>query len=223
MSLQYILLILFIIAAVFVTALAAAAIFAGIFGKKYIYRFLKPNMRDIERDLNRLYAKHPNKSPDELAKIVIRKNALFLGLLGAVFGVGGVFFEFFGIAIDTSVSTLRQMKMAHIITAIYDNADVDPDDLEIKYMTTVLGGVGMIRLILIVIGKIIGTSIPGVGGLVGFAINYLLTISIGRAAVTWNKEETVRGRTIDKLNQLRASTTNAANNAWDRVKLNQQR
>lgn len=188
------LLILFVVLGVVLVLFLLLAAWVFLYLKRQAIRHLRPNPHDIHRDLERLRRTHANLSTDELAAKVVNNQALFLGLTGVLSGFGGIVSALIGMPLDLSVSTLRQMKMVHMLTAIYGNDDLDPEMLEIRYMSLVLGGAGAAKLLLRLIIKLIGESIPFVGSVAGFVINSMITKSIGEAAITWNKGETLRQR-----------------------------
>lgn len=140
---------------------------------------------EVQRDLERLRRTNAGLGPDELAAKVINSQALFLGLTGALSGLGGLAFALVGMPIDLSVSTLRQMKMVHLLTAIYGNDDLNPEELEVRYMSLVLGGAGAAKLLLRLDVKLVGESIPLVGSVAGFGINWMITKSSGLFALIY--------------------------------------
>lgn len=218
MSYEYIFLFLFVVLVVFLVALAAIGIWAFFFGKKLIYRLLKPNPHDIHRDLERIQRLYPNESADELAARIIRQNALFLGFVGIFSGLGGFITTIVGTPLDISVSTLRQMKMVHIITALYGNDDLDSDALEIKYMSLVLGSAGASKLLFFIILKMLGNTIPFAGSIFGFSLNWFFTKSIGESAIAWNNGESLRERGRNKFQELKEKTVSTTDAAWQKVK-----
>lgn len=202
--------ILFAVGLLLLMFITTVVVFA-VLGRKWIARNLKPNPYEIHRDLERLRRLNPNADINELASRLISKNALILGVIGAVTGMGGIFFSLVGMPLDLSVSTLRQMKMVHIITALYGNDDLDPDTLELRYMTLVLGGSGITsiasKFITRILTKTVGTSIPLLGSIVGFGFNWIITKSIGEAAIAWNRGETIREHSVLRIQQFKKSFT----------------
>jgi uncharacterized protein (DUF697 family)/uncharacterized protein YneF (UPF0154 family) len=192
--LRTLLLVLLVLVAVAFVLFAVLAVWVFFYLRRQVRQNLRPNPQQIHTDLERLRRANPTLGPDELAAKLINSQSLFLGLTGALSGLGGLAFALVGMPIDLSVSTLRQMKMVHMLTAIYGNDDLDPEELEVRYMSLVLGGAGAAKLLLRLVIKIIGESIPLVGSFAGFGINWMITKSIGEAAVSWNKGQTLRER-----------------------------
>lgn len=207
--LRTVLLVLLILVAVAFVLFTVLAVWVFFYLKRQVKRHLRPNPHEIHRDLERLRRTHPDLGPDELAARVIRTQSLFLGLTGALSGLGGLAFALIGMPIDLSVSTLRQMKMVHMLTAIYGNDDLDADELEMRYMSLVLGGAGAAKLLLRLVVKLVGEAIPFVGSVAGFGINWAITQSIGEAAVSWNKGQTLRERSAQLYREKRVRLAEA--------------
>lgn len=203
MSLENIIVAMVVISALVIIFSILSALFFVIWSKKQVARYLKPNPYQLRKDLERLEKQYPFHSKEELAKLVVNKNALFLGLIGALSGLGGVFLALVGIPLDLSVSTLRQMKMVNMIAAIHGNEDLDPDVFEIQCMSLVLGGVGVTKILTRIILKLVGTSIPGIGAIAGFVINWSVTKSIGETAILWNKGESLKGKASVKYQSVK--------------------
>jgi uncharacterized protein (DUF697 family) len=169
--------------------LLAAAVWAAIYGKRYAYRFLKPNPRDVQNDLERLRRKYPNSSADEIASKYVGSQAVFLGMVGLLTEVWGFIIPVLGFTIDASFTTLRQMRMAHVVTALYGGDDTtDPEEMEMRFMA--MAGLG--SLVPRLLFKVVLGEIPIFGGVVNFAINWGVTRSIGAAAITWGRGRTIR-------------------------------
>jgi uncharacterized protein (DUF697 family) len=187
---KYVVLFVVVAVVVFLLMLAAAAVWAAVYGKRHAYRFLKPNPRDVQSDLERLRRRYPHADADELASNYVKSQALFLGLVGLTTEVWGFLIPVLGFTIDASFTTLRQMRMAHVITALYGGDDTtDPQELEVRYMAMVGAGTLLPRLLL----KGVGGEIPMLGGVINCAINWAVTRSIGAAAITWGKGRTISG------------------------------
>jgi uncharacterized protein (DUF697 family) len=204
--LKYIILVVVVGLALFLLLSAAAAVWAFFYGKRYAYRFLKPNPRDVQNELERLRRKYPNSSVDEVASKYVGDQALLLGIVGLTTEIWGCLFPVLGFTIDASFTTLRQMRMAHVITALYGGDDkTDPEEMEMRYMAMV--GLGSLapRLVL----KFIGGEIPVLGGVINFGMNWVVTRSIGGAAITWGRGKTIREVASDTWAN-RASVVEAA-------------
>lgn len=187
--------------------LTATALF---FGRKAIQqrvaRFLRPNPNDIQRDLVRLRNKFPNSSVDEVATKYIAEQAVLLGIVGFMTEVWGFFIPILGFTIDAGFTTLRQMRMVHVITALYGgNNQLDAEDMEIRYMAMVGVGTLLPRFIL----KFLAGEIPFVGGVINFGINWLVTTSIGKTAIGWNTGKSGREIISSEARRLKASALSA--------------
>ena len=183
--------------------LMAVLLFTYFYLRGQIARYLIPNPLEIARDLERLARVHPQLDEDALAHVVIKSTATFVGIVGFITGIGGFFVAIIGLPFDLAVCTRRQMKMVQIITAIYGNADLDPDMLQARYMALVAGGAGAGWILKKAVPKLLGESIPFLGAFVGFGFNWVATRSVGKAAIVWNKGETLRAVAAGKYQQLR--------------------
>jgi uncharacterized protein (DUF697 family) len=177
--------------------------FAVFYVRKQLSRYLVPNPLEIARDLDRLARTHGQLSEDALAHLVIKSTAIFVGVIGFVTGLGGIFVAIIGLPFDLAVCTRRQMKMVQVITAIYGNADLDPDLLQARYVLLVTGGAGAGLILKKAVPKLLGEAIPFLGAFVGFGFNWASTQSIGRAAIVWNRGETLKAVAAGKYRQLR--------------------
>jgi hypothetical protein len=178
--------------------LAIVGIIAFLFGRKEmqkrIYKFLKPNLNDIEQDISRLNLKYPNFSPNEIAHAHVKEQAKFLALTAFITEI-----PIFGTVVDISFTTLKQMRMLHVITALYGNDRLDPEELETKYMAMV-GGTSFLGRALI---KGITGEIPILNGFINCGLNWSITRGIGEVGIGWNEEKGVWITTKQTLENAR--------------------
>src|SRR5258707_2279603 len=207
------------VALFFIVLLLLAAAVALLFGRRAVQariaRFLKPNPNDIERDLVRLKKRFLNMEVDNLAAKYVSEQAVLLGVVGFMTEVWGFVFPVVGFAIDAGFTSLRQMRMVHVIAALYgDNDFVDSEDMEIRYMALVSVGTLLPRFVL----KFLAGEIPVVGGIANFGINWFVTTSIGRAAIGWNTGKSAREIVSGELKRLRSTALTAKEAAAGVVK-----
>lgn len=219
MSNWSVVLIIIVVALLFLVFLILAAAAAFLFGRKAVQariaRYLKPNPDDVERDLMRLRNKFQNMEVDEVAEKYISEQAVLLGIVGFMTQVWGLAFPVMGFAIDAGFTTVRQMRMVHVIAALYgDNDQLDSEDMEIRYVALVGVGTLLPRFVL----KFIAGAIPVVGGIANFGINWFVTTSIGRTAIGWNTGKTAREIVSGELKRLKSTALTAKESAAGVVK-----
>src|SRR5207244_2422384 len=158
-------LIVVVVALVFIVLLLLAAAAALLFGRRAVQtriaKYLKPNPDDVHRDLVRLQKRYPNMEVDDVAAKYISEQAILLGIVGFMTEMFGFALPLVGFAIDAGFTTIRQMRMVHVIAALYgDNDQLDPEDMEIRYMALVGVGTLLPRFVL----KFLAGAIPVIGG-----------------------------------------------------------
>lgn len=207
-----IILILLVFFVLFIAFLVILSIIAFFFGRKElqkrIYKFLKPDPNDIQQDMNRLQLKYPNMNADAKAAAYIKDQAKFLALVGFLTEI-----PLLGAVLDISYTTLRQMKMLHVLTALYGNNRLDPEELEMRYMAMVGGSNLSLRLIV----KFITGEIPIVSGLINAGINWFATKKIGEIGIGWNKEETLLQIAKRQTLEAKEKALSAGNTAFNTV------
>lgn len=192
--------------------LVLLAVIALIFGRKElqkrIFKFLKPNPQDIQDDLHRLSLKFPGANPDEMASAYVKDQAKFLALVGFVTEI-----PLLGSALDISYTTLRQMRMLHVIAAIYGNNRLDPEQLEIKSMA-VVGGASAVGRILV---KAVTGEIPVLSGFINCGLNWFITNRIGEIGIGWNKEQSIWTTAKGTLEETKRKAIDAKDEAVNKV------
>lgn len=219
MSTWTVVLIVIVVGLVFIVLLLLAAATALLFGRRAVQariaKYLKPNPSDIERDLVRLKKKFPSMEVDEVAAKYVSEQAVLLGVVGFMTEMFGFALPVVGFAIDAGFTTIRQMRMVHVIAALYgDNDLLDPEDMEIHYMALVGVGTLLPRFVL----KFLAGEIPVIGGIANFGINWFVTTSIGRTAIGWNTGKSAREIVSGELKRLKSTALNAKESATGVVK-----
>lgn len=175
--------VVFFLLLVLLVIIGAIAVF---FGRKkiqkYIYKHLKPDATTIQQDLDRLVLRFPNTSVDEIATNHVKEEAQFLAWVGLL-----TIIPLLGFVIDISYTTLRQMRMLHVITALYRNDRLDPEKLELKYMG-IVGGANLVGRLLV---KGTTSEIPIGSAVINALLNWLFTRQMGKAGIAWNKERSL--------------------------------
>lgn len=217
MSFEIIILLIAIAIFLFIAFLLILAVIV-IFFRKQVEKFLKPDPNDIQRDLERLRLKYPNLGVDEIASNYVSEQAKFLGLVGFMTEVWGFFIPVLGFTIDASFTTLRQMRMVYVITALYGgkNTHLDAEQMQVQYQAVVGASSLIPRLIL----KFVIGEVPIVGGIANAIINWVVTNEIGKVAIGWNTGKTVREVMSEQFDHLKNSTLSLKDSAINIVKPN---
>ena len=165
-------------------------------------RLLQPDMAQIRANYEKLRATQKDVTPETLINRIIHRQALRSGLVGALTSVGGIFTLPLALPIDLFTTARQQTEMLHFIAWAYkgdswEQADVLnlPQALSLRLNTTgsdllVEGGQRVSRYILrrlalLIAEKSFAKLIPGIGLIIGFAINYITTQALGRIASRW--------------------------------------
>lgn len=210
LSIVIICVVVFFLLLVLLVIIGAIALF---FGRKQIqkriYKYLKPDATTVQQDLDRLLLRFPDSSVDQIATNHVKEEAQFLAWVGLL-----TIIPLLGFVIDISYTTLRQMRMLHVITALYKNDRLDPEKLEIKYMGIVGGANLVVRLLV----KGTTSEIPIGSAVINAFLNWFFTMQMGRAGIALNNERSLwaaakvgAGEMKDKLLVARDAAREAVN------------
>lgn len=166
-------------------------------------RFLTPDTDDLHRSFEQLKARHPTASPQQLVNKIIRRQAIRSGLIGAVTSVGGLPLLPFGMTIDLYASARIQNATLHFIAWALNPQGASANTPILSLAQTLkLGEGGQLddllsnqtqqwglglsrRLVTMITEKAFAKLIPGLGFIIGFAVNYAITQGISQLAVRW--------------------------------------
>lgn len=180
-----ILIVLLILIAVFFAIVIGLVILAYVFRKRWraiLQNIVLPDSGAIEAQFNEYRAAGQSESADELVKLIINKHANKAGLIGAATGVGGVFLDVVGLPVD-AVSVLRvQASMIFLIAfARGYKHDLSEED-KLKLVLVLSGSNQVVRYVGRYLVKIVLTSVPGAGAVVGYILNYAALKGTGEVA-----------------------------------------
>lgn len=153
--------------------------------------FLKADLPALQQRFDSLKAANPDLPQDQLVHKIIQQQALRSGLIGAITSVGGLPLLPLGLAIDLFTSARIQTDTLHFIAMAYGTGRAPRSVLALDQVlqarmglplqTVVVEGSGrlsryLVRALTVIIGeKAFAKLIPGLGLIIGFAVNYLLT------------------------------------------------
>lgn len=153
--------------------------------------FLVADLPQLQERFDKMKAANPDLPPDKLVQKIIHQQALRSGFIGAVTSVGGLPLLPLGLAIDLFTSARIQTDTLHFIALAYGTASAPRTVLALDQLlqarmglpltTIVAEGSGrlssyIVRELMVIIGeKAFAKLIPGLGLIIGFGVNYLLT------------------------------------------------
>ncbi len=170
--------------------LTVGAVIAFRRGSSFISGMIDPDVDRMQTSYDVLREKYPDKSADDLVQIIIRRQALRCGVVGAITGLGGFVTLPIAIPIDIVVSYRIQGAMVNFIARAYD---YDPKILQEEQAVASLVMFGNQRLTtsgmraatnlaLDIGGKTLSKIIPFIGAIIGFVLNAATTQATGHVA-----------------------------------------
>jgi hypothetical protein len=162
-------------------------------------RWLTPDENQLRADYERMRAEHPNANPQQFVNRIIHRQAVRSGLVGAITSVGGLPLLPIGLIIDMYSTTRIQSATLHFIGwALGARSDAEilnlSDSLVLRqedvtnFVLARAPGLGqrLSRQILELLAeKAFAKLIPGLGLIIGFAVNYFVTRGISRVAAEY--------------------------------------
>src|SRR5258708_30506178 len=153
-------------------------------------RIISPDATAMKQRFDELRAANSQLSDEALIQMIIHRQALKCGLVGAITGLGGFITLPIALPIDILLSMRIQAAMVQFIELVYHH-QTSPDSSEHKLQTYLVmsGSVEIsetttnviMKFILRLLGESLSIFIPAIGALVGFRVNY--AISRGTALV----------------------------------------
>lgn len=174
--------------------LLAIAAFIGLRrGRAFLDTIVLPDPAELHAKFDRLQAENSGLNTDDLVRKIIHQEALKCGSVGFVTGVGGIPFMALTVPIDAVASMRIQAMMIQFIARAYGQGEQHSDAARLKTYLILAGSeqltavtASIIRSVLIrTLLKSIFEIVPFLGGIVGFAANYVITRSVGEMAVRW--------------------------------------
>ena len=169
-------------------------------------RIISPDATAMKQRFDELRAANSQLSDEALIQMIIHRQALKCGLVGAITGLGGFFTLPIALPIDILLSMRIQAAMVQFIEMVYHH-ETPPDSNEHKLQTIlVMSGsveVGetttniIMKLVLRVLGESLSIFIPAIGAAVGFGVNYVIARTTGTVAMRWYS--TPRSNVVTKL------------------------
>jgi hypothetical protein len=157
-------------------------------------RMIAPDATAMKQRFDQLKAANSRLSDEALIQMIIRRQALKCGLVGAITGLGGFFTLPIALPIDILVSMRIQAAMVQFIEMVY-NHQTSPNSDEHKLQTYLVlsGSVEVsettsnviMKLILRILGESLSIFIPAIGAAVGFGVNYIIARTTGMVAIRW--------------------------------------
>ncbi|MBL8154367.1 MAG: hypothetical protein JNM70_09300 [Anaerolineae bacterium] len=165
--------------------------------------WLQPDTAQLQSSYEKLKAANASATDDQLVNKIIQRQALRSGIIGAITSVGGLPALPFGLTIDLYTTARIQSETLYFIAQVYSREGVRQQVLKLDEALTLRLGAGgnallveggqrlgaylIRRLVVIITEKTAAKVIPGIGLIIGFAVNYLMMQGMGRLAARWHK------------------------------------
>ena len=183
-------------------------IIASIFVLRRGQKLVTPSADDLRENFERLRAQRPAESRDALVARIIRRQALVSGVIGALTSVGGLITLPFGLAIDLLTTariqsaTLQFLAWAHgyddrqAVLKLTDALALRERDVTqyVAAQTPAFSQRIIRQIMVLVIEKTFAKLIPGIGLIIGFAVNYLTARGTSWVAARYYAARTKLGR-----------------------------
>jgi hypothetical protein len=165
--------------------------------------WIQPDTAHLQSRYAKLKAANASATDDQLVNKIIQQQALRSGIIGAITSVGGLPALPFGLTIDLYTSARIQSETLYFIAQVYSREGARQQVLKLDEALRLRLGAGgnallveggqrlgaylIRRLVVIITEKTAAKVIPGIGLIIGFAVNYLMMQGMGRLAARWHK------------------------------------
>ncbi len=182
--------------------LIGTAVFLLRRAKQLVENAVKPDLPALERFVAKKRAKFSRREtngttsdlgPKDLSKKLIHRQAMRAGLVGFATGLGGLPALPIAIPIDLAATIKLQSNLVHMLR-IANGGQVQAEDVSeasLWLITTggqalaVASGTMIRELIVKTLSKSLLKFVPVIGGVVGFALNWASTQTLGRLTLRW--------------------------------------
>jgi hypothetical protein len=165
--------------------------------------WIQPDTAQLQSSYEKLKAANASATDDQLVGKIIQRQALRSGIIGAITSVGGLPALPFGLTIDLYTTARIQSETLYFIAQVYSREGARQEVLKLDEALRLRFGAGgnallveggqrlgaylIRRLVVIITEKTAAKVIPGIGLIIGFAVNYLMMQGMGRLAARWHK------------------------------------
>lgn len=192
----------------FLLVIAAMLVAVAWLGKKWLDRLVIADPEVLHKRLDKLRAKTPELSSEELVRKIVHREALKCGVVGFITGFGGLPLLPVMVPLDIAASLRIQATMVNFIAQVYGREPRSSQGLKMQTYLIMTGSEQVVsvssRLLRELLLKAATRSfvklVPLIGGVAGFAANWFTTQAMGRTAVRWYNGDL---QTLpDKVSQL---------------------
>ncbi len=161
--------------------------------KQLVENAVRPDLPALKRLVKKKRGRHPDLGPRRLSKKLIHRQAWRAGLVGFFTGVGGLPTLPIAVPIDLAATIKLQSNLVHLLRIAMGGRVGEEEVSEANLWLITTGGQelaaassAMIRkLVVRLLSKSLLKFLPLVGGLVGFALNWASTQTLGRLTLVW--------------------------------------
>ncbi len=162
----------------------------GVMGKlafNLLEKFI-PDPPSVNQDFKKLQSQHESLSDDELAQLIVTSTAKKCGKVGFFTGIFGFYTVLLAVPTDIILSIKYEAEMAQLLAFTYDYTE-DMIDFKAESLLVVIGEAVVGEILTTTISKSIVRSIPLLGAVIGYFLNYWAAKIIGQFAVYYYKGE----------------------------------
>lgn len=159
--------------------------------KNLVAQALRPDLEKLARSVTELQRQHPDLDNDQLSQRLMRKHAFQSGLVGFVTGLGGLPTLAFTLPIDVGLTIRIQASLAHQLRMLRGVPDDALHEAGLWVLTTgsqelaSFSGAAVREMLVKAVSRTFLKFIPLIGGLVGFALNWVSTQALGHLVERW--------------------------------------
>ncbi len=162
-------------------------------GQQRLDAWFAPDSAKLQQHVAAIRAKQPDISREQLVARIIRRQAFRAGVVGAITGVGGFWTLPIALPVDLALSFQIQAQLVNFIAYLYNENKSESLNNRVRTYLIMTGSSKvtqtttnyLTRLAVRVAGKSFAKMIPFAGAVISFAVNYVIVLVMGWAAVRW--------------------------------------
>ena len=186
--------ILYILCCLILIALLSLVLVALVLARKaqaQVSRLFSDDITHLQNKATQLKKKHPQETEAQIQTRVIKGEALNAGIIGFITGLGGILTLPIALPVDIFATIKIQYRLVEYLLNKHQKADALMDTQRMKILAVVFGSsrlseVGLkfaMKTVTKYAPQVVLKSVPILGGVVGFFIDYYSTKAITKYAV----------------------------------------
>lgn len=180
-----------IIGAVSLVLLGVVSLWLLYQAKNLVARAVHPDLGALERSVAAMRRRFPDLDDDRLCKRLMRRQAFRSGLVGFATGFGGLPTLAFTLPIDVALTIRLQASLAHMLRMVRGVPDEAIHEAGLWVLTAggqelaSFSGAAVREMLVKAVSRTFLKFIPLIGGVVGFALNWVSTQALGHLVERW--------------------------------------